>query len=178
MTIKKLTDELVYDLHKANQPFDIIGRMDITFSGGKWDFKEVIFDTVTEKQYPNYDGAVPFDYIEDEDRDAFLVYENGECVGQMLIAASWNGYAHIEDLSVARAWRGKGIGTSLLKKAAEWAKEKGFFGISLESQDNNLLATRFYLKNGMHIGSVDTQLYHNLGEPYNRETAVFWYLDF
>ena len=178
MIIKKLTDEVVYDLHKANQPFDIIGKMDITFCDGKWDFKEILFDTVIEKQYPNYDGAVPSDYIFDEDREAFLAYENGECVGQVLVAAAWNGYAHIEDISVARMYRGRGIGTALLKKTFEWAKKKGLSGISIESQDNNLLATRFYIKNGMHIGSVDTKLYHNLGKPYNSEFAVYWYLDF
>lgn len=176
--IKVLTKERLADLHTANQPFDIIGRLDITYKDGKWYSEEMLSDTVFKKQYPNYDGAEPSDYIDSNDRAAFLAYENGACVGQILIASAWNRYAHIEDISIARAWRGKGIGTSLMDAAVEWTKKKKLCGLSLECQNNNLLASRFYKKYGMHIGGVNTKLYRHMGKPYDKETAVFWYLDF
>ena len=96
-------------------------------------------------------------------------------VGQILIAKTWNDYAHIEDISVAEAYRGQGIGTMLLGKAETWAKTNNLNALSLECQDNNVLASRFYKKNGFVIGGVNTELYAMLGEPYASETAVFWY---
>lgn len=173
--IVKLTKKNLSDLHKSNQPFDIIGKLDVTFRDGKWESREILFDEVTEKQYPNYDGTEPIAYIKSDDYAAFLAYEGNECVGQILLCSTWNGYAHIEDISVARAWRGKGIGTELFAKAVEWATEHHLCGISLESQDNNVLASRFYKKNGMHIGAVNTELYSNLGLPYCAEKAIYWY---
>ena len=45
----------------------------------------------------------------------------------------------------------------------------------VETQDNNLLACRFYEKCGFVIGAVNTMLYRNFN---NEEFAVFWYLSF
>lgn len=106
-----------------------------------------------------------------------LAYDDGECVGQILLAKTWNKYAHIENISVARAYRGQKIGSALLAKAEEWAKANRLDALSLECQDNNVLASRFYKKNGFCIGGVNTGLYSQLGEPYASETAVFWYKD-
>ena len=175
--IKVLTKERLADLNTANQPFEIIGKLNITYKNGTWNYKEVIFSAPIEKQYTNYDGATADNYINCDDRVAFLAYKNSVCVGQILIASAWTRYAHIEDISVAREWRGKGIGTSLMDAAVEWAKKKKLCGLSLECQDNNLLASRFYKKYGMHIGGLSTKLYRHMGEPYNKEIAVFWYLD-
>ena len=46
----------------------------------------------------------------------------------------------------------------------------------LETQDNNLIACKFYHNCGFKIGSVDTMLYANFEN--NFEKAVFWYLRF
>ncbi|MFC2450626.1 MAG: topoisomerase DNA-binding C4 zinc finger domain-containing protein, partial [Flavobacteriaceae bacterium] len=45
-----------------------------------------------------------------------------------------------------------------------------------ETQDNNLIACKFYHNCGFKIGSVDTMLYANFEN--NFEKAVFWYLRF
>ncbi|MBR6556853.1 MAG: GNAT family N-acetyltransferase [Clostridia bacterium] len=173
--IKKLNTENISHLNIANQPFQIIGKLKLSYSGGVWYSEEVLSETVTEKQYPNYDGANAEDYISSADRIAYLAYDGDTCVGQILLAKTWNGYAHIEDISVAADYRGQGIGTTLLAKAEEWAKEQRFFALSLECQDNNVLASRFYKKNGFHIGGVNTDLYRMLGKPFADEVAVFWY---
>ena len=163
------------DLNKANQPFDIIGLLVVRFENGKWEYGEVLSDAVSRKQYPNYDGAEAEDYIASMDRVAYIAYDEEYCVGQILIAKTWNNYAHIEDISVTTAYRGQGIGTMLLGKAETWANANNLNALSLECQDNNVLASRFYTKNGFAIGGVNTELYAMLGEPYASEIAVFWY---
>ena len=84
----------------------------------------------------------------------------------------------MEDISVAAEHRGRGVGTALMQRAVEWAKEKELCGLALETQDNNLLACRFYKKFGMEIGAVNTMLYKNAPKPWCDEIAVFWYLKF
>ena len=66
-------------------------------------------------------------------------------------------------------------GKALIQKAMEWAKNSNLQGLALETQDNNLLACRFYVKCGFVIGAVNTMLYKNFD---NEEFAVFWYLRF
>lgn len=41
----------------------------------------------------------------------------------------------------------------------EWAKDKKLYGLALETQDNNLLACRFYSKCGFIIGAVNAMLH-------------------
>lgn len=175
MKIERYTQENKQDLNKANQPFHIIGRLKLYCNDGQWSYDEVLFDKAIKKQYPNYDGAKADDYINSNDRAAFLAYEDNLCVGQILLARAWNKYAHIEDISVSEDYRGKGIGGALLKTAEKWANENGLYAMSLECQDNNIWASRFYKKKGFFIGGVNTRLYSMLGELYENETAVFWY---
>ncbi len=175
VTVAKMTDENKFNLNHANQPFNIIGRLDIHFNNGKFESGEVLFENISRKQYPNYNGADANDYINSNDRRVYFAFCGSECVGQILLAISWNGYAHVEDLSVSEAFRCQGVGALLLLKACEWAKEKGVSALSVECQDNNLYASRFLSKNGFEIGGVNAKLYAMLGEPYATETAVFWY---
>ena len=175
--ITEMTNENKINLHCANQPFDVIGRLDIRFNNGEWETSEVLLENTYCKQYPNYNGANASDYINLNDKQVYFAFNGSECVGQILLSKSWNGYAHIEDISVSKAFRCKGVGTLLLSKACEWAKENGLSALSLECQDNNLYASRFLIKNGFKIGGVNAELYAMLGEPYSNETAVFWYND-
>jgi deoxyadenosine/deoxycytidine kinase len=62
------------------------------------------------------------------------------------------------------------------KTTTAWAKHKNLHGLMLETQDNNLIACKFYHNCGFKIGSVDTMLYANFEN--NFEKAVFWYLRF
>ena len=107
---------------------------------------------------------------------AFLAFDNGTCVGQLLLSRTWNNCVQIEDISVAQMRRGQGIGTRLVQKAFEWGEQKGLSAICVECQDNNVLAARFLQNIGFEIGGVSTALYRYLGPPYDSETAIFWYL--
>ena len=74
-----------------------------------------------------------------------------------------------------RSARGQGVGTGLIQKAVQWAEDSGLQGLALETQDNNLLACRFYAECSFVIGAVNTMFYRNFD---NEEFAVFWYLRF
>jgi len=62
----------------------------------------------------------------------------------------------------------------LMDAAINWGKENGCHGISLETQDNNLLACRFYLKYGFKLGGIDRHSYDAF--PNREETALYFYL--
>ena len=67
---------------------------------------------------------------------------------------------------------------ALMEQACAWAKAQGLKGLSLETQDNNVAACRFYAAIGMELGGVNTKLYRQFDRPYSEETALFWYLEF
>ena len=52
--------------------------------------------------------------------------------------------AWIEDMVVAEAWRGNGLGKSLLEKAKEWALAKGAARLQLLADVDNAPALGFY----------------------------------
>ena len=55
-------------------------------------------------------------------------------------------------------YKRQGIGSALINISIEWAKHKNSHGLMLETQDNNLIACKFYHNCGFKIGSVDTCL--------------------
>ena len=173
--IKELTRHNLQDINKPNQPFTIIGKIIPVFSNGAWSYTEHMFETEREKSYPS-DEEQWEDYIGSPDKAVFLYYNGADCVGQIRLRKNWNKYAFIEDIAVSQSHRKHGIGAQLISKATQWAKEKGLMGLALETQDNNLLASRFYSKQGFQIGAVDTMLYANFDTA--GENAVFWYKKF
>ena len=173
--IKEINKQNLTDINKPNQPFDVIGKIVPVYQDGHWSYTECLFDEPYEKRYDD-DDIEPAHYINNPERIIYFCYDNNECVGQIELVRNWNKYALVADIAVAQKSRGKGVGVKLIKKAIEWAKEKGLCGLVLETQDNNLLACRFYSKMGFKIGAVDTMLYANFDNAV--EKAVFWYMRF
>ena len=173
--IKEITQQNLKDVNKSNQSFTVIGKIVPVFSDGVWSFSELLFETEYEKEYGD-DEEQWEDYIGNPDKTIFLYYDNDDGVGQIILRKNWNKYAFIEDIAVAKSHRKAGIGSKLISKADEWAKLNDLSGLMLETQDNNLLACRFYSKHGFQIGSVDTMLYANFDNAH--EKAVFWYKKF
>ena len=177
MEIVKLSFGTLKDMNKPSEAFEIIGKLIPTFINNKWTYTEEIYDHSYLHSYPNEDCDYS-PYIANPDKTVFLAYSNKECIGQIVLRKDWNGYAFVEDICVSKSSREQGIGTALIQKAIEWAKDKSLYGLALETQDNNLLACRFYLKCGFLIGAVNTMLYKNLPKPWSDAVAIFWYLKF
>ena len=176
LSIEPLSAEKLQYLHTANQPFTVIGRLRLSLQDGVWEAREELREEPYLKQYPSFDGAPPEAYIKGDTHAAFLAFDNGACVGQLMLSRTRNRCVQIEDISVAQLRRGQGIGTRLIQKAFEWGEAKGLAALCVECQDNNILATRFLRNIGFEIGGVSTALYRHLGAPYDSESAVFWYL--
>ncbi|MCM1183501.1 MAG: GNAT family N-acetyltransferase [Roseburia sp.] len=174
MEIVKINQQNLTDINKTKQPFEIIGKIKPVFINGIWTYTEEIYEQSYMKVYSDdtWDYAA---YINNPDKTIFLAYSDDGCVGQIVLKREWNRYAFVEDICVAKSERGQGIGTGLIQKAIEWAENSNLKGLALETQDNNLLACRFYAKCGFVIGAVNTMLYRNFN---NGEYAVFWYLLF
>lgn len=82
------------------------------------------------------------------DLDGFFVAETGEqIIGQLRVAASVHGFGEIA-MAVARGWRGRGIGRSLLAEATEWATERGLHKLSLSVFTHNTAAIALYRSTG------------------------------
>ncbi|WP_226618155.1 GNAT family N-acetyltransferase [Cytobacillus firmus] len=169
--ISPLKDELIEDINKTNDYFKVFGKVVPSFQSGKWSFEENLFDETKEIRFPDdqLDWGL---YINREDKALFLAYKNNSCIGQIRIIKDWNRFCYIENIAAKKEFRGYGIGKLLLTKAEEWAKQRKLIGMSLEAQDNNLGACRFYVKQGFILGGVDT-----LKQSYNPniETTLYWY---
>jgi RimJ/RimL family protein N-acetyltransferase len=71
----------------------------------------------------------------------------GEVVGSLHIDASRFGFGEI-GMAVARPWRGQGVGSALLARAIDWARERGLHKLSLGVFPHNDAAIALYRKFG------------------------------
>jgi GNAT superfamily N-acetyltransferase len=72
----------------------------------------------------------------------------GMCTVQLVVSTAEGGLSGLlEDLVVARQYRGKGIGQQLLHAIEAWAWEHGASRIQLLADRNNQPAVKFYLRN-------------------------------
>ena len=125
------------------------------------------------KTYGN-DKFDPKMYIDNPNETAFIAMLDDKRVGSIRVGKRWNKNAFIDDLVVDAAHRRNGVGTMLMDAAVRWGKENGYHGISLETQDNNLIACRFYLKYGFKLGGIDIRSYNAF--PNRDEIALYFYI--
>jgi streptothricin acetyltransferase len=171
LIISPLKNELIEDINNTNDYFNVFGRVVPSLQSGKWSYEEILFDEISEVRFPD-DKLDWSQYINREDKVLFLAYLNNTCIGQIRIKRDWNRFCYIENIATKKEYRGYGTGKLLLIKAEEWAKQSKLIGMSLEAQDDNLGACRFYVKQGFILGGVDT-----LKQSYNPhiETTLYWY---
>jgi len=74
---------------------------------------------------------------------------------------SWHLTAWVDNLAVATAYRRQGIGTALLNKAGEWARQRGLRRLMLEIQTKNHPAICFCQKNGFAFCGFNDRYYTN-----------------
>lgn len=169
--IVQMTAQNRSDYKLQNDGFMVMGKLVVKFDGDDWTYTEQLLDNAYYKSYEN--DVVDESYINNPNKVVFFFYDRDQCVGQLKLSKNWNGYGLIEDIGIVTDFRQKGIGSLLLKKAIEWAKEHQLIGLTLETQDVNVQACRFYAKNGFVIGAVDTKLYANFDTK--NEKAILWY---
>ena len=140
---------------------------------------KIAYSIIPVEPYEKILDVDPEDYttfIHNPEKVIFFADVDGKPAGKIKLVLWWNKFAYVEELVVSTKFRGKGVGRALMNRAIEWAKYQNFPGITLETQDNNVPACKFYEKCGFVLGGFDLYAYRNLSNA--SEIALYWYLIF
>ena len=105
-----------------------------------------------------YDEAALEALLRDEDRPIFIAEEQGRVLGYGFCKCNdhsgnpvFTGYRelYIDDICVDENFRGQGVGSAVYQAICRFAKEQGFYNITLNVWSFNEGAMRFYEKCGM-----------------------------
>jgi amino-acid N-acetyltransferase len=109
-----------------------------------------IADFIKKHSQDDYMGYATFDkkYIIDKMKRDFFVVDGNPICGCLRLSIVYTDLAEIRTLAVEEKERGSGIGTQLLKKAMEIAKEKGMRKIVARTKASNTTAISFFRKFG------------------------------
>jgi RimJ/RimL family protein N-acetyltransferase len=110
----------------------------------------VLFAAVAEER----DGIATEPPVDVEERaaswtlDGTLVAVAGaEIVGSLHVEPNRHGFGEI-GMTVAREWRGRGVGSALMAAAIEWARDRGLHKLTLSVFVHNDAAIALYRKFG------------------------------
>jgi GNAT superfamily N-acetyltransferase len=140
------------------------------------------------KDYDSYKDGAPRRWLQrfDTRNWGFLVArDEGQTVGAATLAFDTPGVLAGEgrrdltvlwDIRVQLGMRRGGIGRILFDHAVEWTRKKGCKRMKIESQNVNVPACRFYVKQGCELGNIDC--YGYVGSPQvAHEVMLVWYHD-
>ena len=109
-------------------------------------------------------------------------HEGANRIGGIVIAFDTPGVTMLEgrrdlaviwDIRVADGFRRQGVGLRLFRAAEAWAAARGCRQIKVETQNINVPACRFYLRQGCTLGAINRFAYPDL--PH--EVQLLWYKD-
>jgi GNAT superfamily N-acetyltransferase len=109
-------------------------------------------------------------------------HEGENRIGGVVIAFDTPGVTMLEarrdlaviwDIRVADGVRRQGVGSRLFRAAEAWAAARGCRQIKVETQNINVPACRFYLRQGCTLGGINRFAYPDL--PH--EVQLLWYKD-
>ncbi len=135
------------------------------------------------KDYDTVPGDAPLDWPArfDVSRWTFLAaLVNGNRVGCAALIArepavdlleGRDDLARLWDLRVAPEFRHRGVASTLLAAAEEWADARDIRTLMVETQNVNVPACRFYARQGFVLGAVNRRAYPDL--PH--EVQLLWY---
>lgn len=175
ITIREVDHSSVQHVKTYGSSFEVRAKLLPSAENGKISYTIVDVPPYVKQYAP--ERVEPDSYMDNPDRIVFFAYVDGELAGQIRVLKNWNGYAYIDDIAVEPNYRGHGVGHALMERAIEWAKAKGFPGMMLETQDNNVAGCRLYANCGFELRGFDTHLYKAL-DPDTDEIALYWYLIF
>lgn len=140
------------------------------------------------KDYDEMDGNKPTDWptcFDISNWGLFLTRDNEVPVAGATVAFNTpefnmldgrSNLAVLWDLRVRPDYRGFGLGTELFRKATEWAKSKGCSQLNVETQNTNVAACKFYIRQDCQLGGVHRFKYTN-NPKIKDEIMLVWYLN-
>ena len=159
-------------------------RIDLIDSGlGGFTFTEEPVSPEYVKDYDDGAGEGPERWAKIWDLSRWGVlsaFENGLRIGGGVMAFDTedvymlegrNDLAALWDLRVHPDYRHKGVGTVIFQSAVDWAAERGCDFLKIETQNINVPACTFYIKQGCSLGAVNRFAYPDL--PH--EIQMIWY---
>ncbi|GAB2587246.1 hypothetical protein GCM10027168_20050 [Streptomyces capparidis] len=101
-----------------------------------------------------------------------VALDGGELCGFVKMSFEpWNARLTVRDIEVAPAWRGRGVGRTLMRHALDFARERRAGHVWLEVSSVNVPAVRAYQRMGFAFCGLDTSLYD--GTESAGERALF-----
>jgi ribosomal protein S18 acetylase RimI-like enzyme len=152
---------------------------------GGFAFQEHNLGVTQTKDYDAIESERPASWSDrfDVSKWGFVVARaNGHRIGGAVIAFDTAGVEMLEsrrdlavlwDIRVDVAYRCHGIGASLYKAAEQWSAKRKCTQLKVETQNINLAACKFYVRQGCTLGAVNRLAYPNL--PH--EIQMIWYKD-
>lgn len=125
------------------------------------------------KDYDWADGEGPAGWLRRWDLSqwgVFSGFEGSKRVGGAVIAWNTPGVQMLElgqglpalwDIRVDPGHRKQGIGSALFRAAVDWARQKGCAGMTIETQNINVPACRFYARQGARLAAIDPFAYRD-----------------
>jgi streptothricin acetyltransferase len=175
ITIREIEENTIESVKQYGSSFEVTSKLILHTENRKISY--TIVDVAPYIKQYGLERVDPSTYVANPDRIVFFAYVDDELAGQIRVWKHWNAYAYIDDIAVDAKYRGQGIGRALIERAIEWAKAKGFPGLMLETQNNNVAACKLYERCGFELRGFDTHLYKGL-DPATDEIALYWYLIF
>lgn len=96
-------------------------------------------------------------------------YNEDELIGFLIAEErTWNNSVRVEMIRVADDYKGQGIGTNMLKSLEYHSKQCNNRIVDIETQNTNVPAINFYLKNGYEFAGLNMTLY----DPSDAENEI------
>lgn len=123
-------------------------------------YKEKLFEIQNSVLLPNdkMTKAQFFDEFLWDTRKYFVALFENEPVGFIGLYI-YDDDLNIIQIAVDKAFQNRGIGGMLLERAKKFAKEINKKSLSLEVDDKNILAQKFYQNNGFEVTNVRKNYY-------------------
>lgn len=150
----------------AENEFEVREVYDLGFEKGDWLLRARAVEPYLKRYIGDLEDMAGAQY--------FAAREGDELVGMLALSDAWNDLASLDQLLVARAWRGRGVASALLDFAKAWARQSGLAGVRLETQSTNVPACRLYQRHGFVLGGAD-RLVYRADPALAHEVALYWY---
>ena len=191
ISIEMVGPERLTDYTRIPIAFEVTHRLSAELAGngiGGIRLRETKVTTPYVKDYDASDKGGPDRWGEHFDITNFVIFlaaRDGSPVGgatlvydtqSLHMLAGRKDMVVLWDIRVVPGLRRDGVGSMLFRHAADWARCKGFRLLKIETQNINLPACRFYLKQGCRLGEINRYAYATDPEVAH-EVMLVWYLD-
>ncbi len=139
------------------------------------------------KDYDEAKDGAPILWLERFDTSNWVLFLAGEggipvggatvafCTPEFHMLRAREDISVLWDIRVHPGHRRSGIGSALFSEAAKWSRERNCKYLRVETQDVNVPACRFYVRQGCVLGEINRFAY---SEPHvAHEIMLIWYLD-